>query len=300
MRIFIFLMLSAIAAACSPAPALAPTSPAPASPPALASLPAAIATAGSAALPASTAAPVPATATLAPAATASPAPTSTPRPAPTQTPAPPTPSLGALLFSDDFSKPTSGWNLNASANNTFSYQKDGFHIVVNRVGAFKGVEPSPYDLTISNFAVQVDYKQIAGANVCSGLFFRGHPVGVAASNEVQWSMYRFDVCPAGSFLVRKIKTNKTPGGNTVEDTEVVKDTPSTAIKKGNEFNRLMVVARGPQFTFYINGIQVGTLTDDSFPDGSVGLKGGSTGPAESLQPIPTEFVYQNFMIWALP
>jgi hypothetical protein len=48
-------------------------------------------------------------------------------------------------------------------------------------------------------------------------------------------------------------------------------TADSAILKGKTPNALRVVAKGPNFTFFVNGKQVGTFTDSSHAAGTVGV-----------------------------
>ena len=53
---------------------------------------------------------------------------------------------------------------------------------------------------------------------------------------------------------------------------------SDAFKPANEANRIGIMAKNNQFDFYINGVKVGSATDDRLPDaGTFGFLSMSAG-----------------------
>jgi hypothetical protein len=54
-------------------------------------------------------------------------------------------------------------------------------------------------------------------------------------------------------------------------------TPSPAVQPGAAENRVEVQARGVQFTFIVNGVQVAQITDATLSSGAVGVFAGGDG-----------------------
>jgi len=109
-------------------------------------------------------------------------------------------------------------------------------------------------LTVADFEASVQAQRVKGAadKACYGLVFR------RTSSDYYW----FDVCDSQKFSVSLSKAS--------EWIPLLDWTDSSAIK-ANQANWLTVVAKGSQFTFYINQKKVGSVSNDSLPTGSVGL-----------------------------
>lgn len=164
-----------------------------------------------------------------------------------------------IVFQDSFNDPTSGW-----ANDSHcSYGSGGYHIK----DGFICYAPAG-DTT--NATVTTTVKQISGAVL--------DPYGVSVRISDQ-GHYEFDIDSNGKWVVFKCGSS---------NCSRLKDyTASSAIHSGlNATNTLSVAMQGTNFTFSINGTQVGQFTDSAYSSGQVGL-GGSDG---------IEVVYSSFKI----
>jgi hypothetical protein len=218
-----------------------------------------------------TPAPIP-TATEPPEATATSAPT--PKSAPTSTKAPvaptatkasaaPTaaPSSAGVLFNDDFSSQTAsednGWVFDTSDNVDTTWAPNQFIITLKKK---QWIGLSWPDGSYDNFGAEAVAQPTTDQYAEYGIVFR-----VSGDNTDTRSYYTFAVTTDGKYYVQK-KVN----GKWV-DTDPVKMTASSYVKKGQARNTLAVLAQGSQISLYINGSPVKTITDDSITEGQVGI-----------------------------
>ncbi len=105
---------------------------------------------------------------------------------------------------------------------------------------------------------------------------KGDPTGgygIAFRRPSPNNFYVFLITGNGEWLVLK---NAVP---------LQRATASTAIKTGiGALNKLSVHLQGSQFTFFANGVQLGNLSDDTYPSGKVGLAGDA-----SIEIVFTDF-----------
>jgi serine/threonine protein kinase len=236
-----------------------------------------------------------ATATASPTGTSTPSPTPTltlvpTRPAPSSTPPPtaglkPTPSarnmvipVRDLLVRDEFDNASSGW-LNDSSSPRIDYYENGeYHIVVDKDDIVQGV-PAP-TVSTTDYAIQVEGRQISGDNACYGLAFRRQTAGGTRS------YYTFETCADGTIRAEKFVDGAWAA-------PLFKRYALPDVKRGNEVNRLLVVVRYHHVDFYLNGATVGGVNDDALTSGGIGL-------LATANKAPTEFVFDNFYVWSLP
>lgn len=94
----------------------------------------------------------------------------------------------------------------------------------------------------------------------------------------------FRVSRTGSYLFLVTADGYMEVGRFTSDdyTPLVKYARSDAIKRGDETNRLHVVAKGSAFVFYINDQQVAALRDDAIGGGFVGLASGTYNDTDMI------------------
>ena len=169
-----------------------------------------------------------------------------------------------VLFQDSFTDSSTGW-----ANDSHcTYGSGGYHI---KDGYICFAPAGPFtDATIS-----ATVKQISGSTSQQnpqdlyGIDFR-------ISGQ---TYYEFDIDGGGEWAVAKCdSSNCSP---------LVDFTANSAIHTGlNTTNTLTVAMKGSQFTFSVNGTQVGTTSDSAYTSGKVGISAGNV----------VEVVYSNFEI----
>ncbi|MDH5605554.1 MAG: hypothetical protein OEY93_01590 [Anaerolineae bacterium] len=113
----------------------------------------------------------------------------------------------------------------------------------------------------SNFVYTARMKRRGCTTCYNFLLFRGTPAPLGSLNS--WaSSYMFMYSNAGKFTVYKIINSL--------GTILITETDSPAINKGG-WNKLQIRANGTSFKFFINGTQVGTISDGTLPSGRVGI-----------------------------
>lgn len=106
-----------------------------------------------------------------------------------------------------------------------------------------------------------------------------YPYGLVIRRVSKGNYYEFLIDANGKWLFDKVVNGAS--------TDIVKFTPDKAIKTGlNQSNTISVQAKGSHFVFSVNGTQVGTADDSTFPSGETGLSGNDN----------IEVVYTNLLI----
>jgi hypothetical protein len=184
----------------------------------------------------------------------------------------PTPQL--LIYEDDFSNRGSGWNEMSTLHGDFGYEDGEYHILVedpDYIAAAWNSRAGPF----TDFAVEIDARLVSGPDESGyGLTFR-------VQNNVDF--YSFMVTGNGYYHLAK---------HNGEWVTLQAWTGSDFISEGSSTNHLMVVCRGTQIEVYVNGYHLATVTDDSFPDGSVGMVAYASGP-------DTLVAFDNIKVYSL-
>ena len=202
-----------------------------------------------------------ATATSQPTATPPPTaiPTATRPPASTATPAP----RLVTLFFDPLTSNKNGWPTDAS---DCFFRSDGYHVA-------NGAECLAPFKAPSNLNITVTTKFVQGSSIISyRIGFR-----VLSPNRQQYYLFITD---SGGWLVFG------PSGY------VTSPHTSSVIHRGiGAVNTLEVACSGSHFTFYINGVNMGSATSGAVASGGVGL-----GIEPNQNAIGTEVAFTNFTI----
>jgi hypothetical protein len=164
----------------------------------------------------------------------------------TPTPAPP-------LFSDNFSQDRGFWDLFVESGATSQLVGGQLAVSVTKPGA---VALSVSAINVSDFDVTVTATFAAGDPTNSyGVVFR------YLDNE---NFYRFDLTGDGLWGV-----SRRTGDQWISIIDLQK-TPALHPGRG-QTNVLRIVARGADFTFFANGLPVGSVHDNNLPIGRIGL-----------------------------
>jgi hypothetical protein len=134
----------------------------------------------------------------------------------------------------------------------------------------------------ANFAVGLDARCSTAEVECHYMIaFRSVPgTQTRQGSQVGNSEYQFGVSPAeGIFWLDYWPPGEDPNGSIA----LVPDTTATAIHRGTDWNRLVVIANGPQIRLFVNGEQVGETTDDRRPWGDMRWGGGSQVGSSTLE-----------------
>jgi hypothetical protein len=194
------------------------------------------------------------------------------------------PQTGNLLFKDDFSSTSSGWDAVRDTDGITDYENGAYRIQINTIGkngngmsywASPGLESQlPADVRI-----EVDATKKGGPDENDfGVMCRYTTI-----NDLP-NFYQFMVTSdgyAGIVLV-------TNGGQTILTTDKLQ--PTDAIKQGAASNHIRADCTGTTLTLYINDKKIATATDTSLVRGDVGLIAGIYSEAGA------DFLFDNFIV----
>jgi pSer/pThr/pTyr-binding forkhead associated (FHA) protein len=167
----------------------------------------------------------------------------------------PTPEL-VLVYQDDFSNPSSGWDDAFDKYTMKQYGNQKYHIVIQTANLMAwGLA----NRDISDFVMEVDAAQEEGPdNNGYGLIFR---------MQDRRNFYRYDISGDGFYLLSKFVNG--------EWVTLVDWTASPHINKGKGANRLKVSAFGPAISTYANDQLLATVNDKTFSHGNFGFFAGT-------------------------
>jgi hypothetical protein len=160
----------------------------------------------------------------------------------------PTAHCGSIIFSDDFSDRNSGWFIGDFQGASWGYAEDGQYRVLTKWDHMIAWSWAPISGLSGNFCLEVDVKQLVRGALSDlgmlGVIFAGKP-------EARSFTFFGILNPLGAYVVGRLS-----GQVQYLHGPVI----SEAIKPVNQVNRLLIIARGSQADFYINGKKVATLS----------------------------------------
>ncbi|HJR80779.1 MAG TPA: protein kinase [Anaerolineales bacterium] len=178
-----------------------------------------------------------------------------------------------VLFSDDFSDPLSGWPILENNDGKYSYQTDGYHIVVHQVGAVLWATTDRQD---TNASISVDARPLTED--------RNGYYGLLCRIQDDQNFYYFVIQPNGDYTIGKYKNAEFqslfPEGWRRSD----------AIQQGTQTDRLKADCVGKTLRLYVNDVLLGEATDTDFTSGFSGML------VAALDTPGFEVTFDNFMI----
>ena len=159
----------------------------------------------------------------------------------------PVPVRGALIYEDDFGDPNSGWDVYDEGATWAGYRDGEYRLAIDQEEYVTWANPD-LSAPLSDIEVEVDVRQMAGPLDDNFYWFQ-----ISADGY-----YSVDLMQAGEWVT------------------LISWTESAAINQGlGVTNHLKVGCHGDQFAFYANDAYLTTVTDDTFPAGSIGLATGT-------------------------
>jgi hypothetical protein len=185
-----------------------------------------------------------------------------------------------VLFQDDFSNSSSGWDTVRDAEGVTDYENGGYRIYINKTTYSFWSNPGLGSSLPGDLRIEVDATKTAGPDVNDfGVVCR-----YTLSNE-KANFYQFVVTSDGYVGIVKV---------TQSDQQVItkgeKLIESSAVNKGNASNKIRAECIGSTLTLYVNGSQVDSVTDTSFTSGDVGLIAGT------YEEAGTDVLFDNFVV----
>ncbi|NLG72797.1 MAG: hypothetical protein GX495_12255 [Chloroflexi bacterium] len=168
------------------------------------------------------------------------------------------PEPGAVLFQDDFSQPTSGWNRGATTEGETDYAGGFYRIYINQ--AYTDIWSGP-GLDFSDVRIEVEAAKASGPD--------DNHFGVICRAVDSSHFYFFLISSDGYYGIgrRSGEQQDLLGMDGMQ--------PSEAIRQGEETNHIRADCVGDRLTLYVNGTKLAEVQDPVYTHGDVGLIAGS-------------------------
>jgi hypothetical protein len=165
---------------------------------------------------------------------------------------------GRVIFSDDFSAPTSGWSQVTAASGESVYLDGAYRIFVNQPNVDIWSMPGKQ---FQDVRVEVDAYKVGGE--------RDNRFGIICRAIDNDSFYTFIISSDGYYGIGLID------GQEYQLIGMDALQPSDAIRLGSASNHLRADCVGDTLTVTVNGVQLAQVKDTRFPSGDVGLIAGT-------------------------
>lgn len=219
---------------------------------------------------------VPTATALAPSPTATPTSTSIPTSTSSAVSAP-SDNQGRILFEDDFSDTSSGWDQKNSDTGITDYSGGSYRILVNQTRYDAWANPG--QSFTGDVSVEVDATKNGGPD--------DNDLGVICRYQDVDNFYVFEISSDGYAVIGKMTA-----GNSIEYISSDKMESTDAIHQGIATNHIRADCIGDTLTLYVNGAQVATVTDTDHTSGDVGLMAGTFDTAGA------DILFDNFVVRA--
>ncbi len=179
-----------------------------------------------------------------------------------------------VLFKDDFSDKSSGWDSNSDATTNTDYLENGYQIKVDETNYYTWANPGK---TFSDVRVEVDAWKAAGPDGDAAVICR---------YQNKSNFYMLGITTDGYYGITKIKEDQDSllGSDQLEFSKLIK-TDAGAV------NHLRADCVGNRLTLYVNGEILADVTDSDFTSGDVGLAGGT------YEEAGTDMRFDNFIVY---
>lgn len=179
---------------------------------------------------------------------------------------------GTVLFKDDFSSSTSGWDRYKSAEGTMDYDGGAYRILVNALQVNFWSTPHK---DFGDVRMEVDAGKIAGPDE--------NRIGLIC--RYTGNQYYFFVVSSDGYYGIGIFSNGQAALLGQSEMQA-----SDQIKTGAAVNRLRADCNGDTLTLYANGFQLTQVHDPNLKHGDVGLLAGTfTHPG-------VDIIFDNFVV----
>lgn len=174
-------------------------------------------------------------------------------------PQPTSPPLPAnVLFQDDFSDPSSGWDRVSVEDGITDYADGVYRIFVNTINTDVWANP---ELNFSDASIEVDATKVGGSD--------NNDFGVLCRYADADNFYFFIISSDGYYGIGKLLD----GEQKLIGVDAMP--PSEAIKQGDASNHLRADCIGSKLSLYVNGEFLAQYEDSDLASGDVGLIAGT-------------------------
>jgi hypothetical protein len=178
-----------------------------------------------------------------------------------------------VLFQDDFSDPSSGWDQVNEVEGITDYANGVYRILVNTENTDVWSNPG---LNFSDTVTEVEATKVGGPD--------DNDLGLVCRYQDESNFYFFIISSDGFYGIARVLNGdqELVGLENMEYSEI--------INQGNATNHLRAECVGQTLTLYVNDQQVFQTTDTQFSSGDVGLIAGTFDVAG------TDIHFDNFVV----
>ena len=179
-----------------------------------------------------------------------------------------------VLFADDFSDPSSGWDRIQADEGVTDYANGRYRIFVNQPQHDYWANPGR---SFGDVRVEVDATKAGGPD--------DNDFGLICRYQDTGNFYAFLISSDGYFAIMKVSQGNSEmlGTDGMELAE--------AVRKGGTTNHIRGDCVGNQLTLHVNGQRVHSVNDSTFSSGDVGLLAGTYGESG------TDIHFDNFFVY---
>jgi hypothetical protein len=178
-----------------------------------------------------------------------------------------------VLFQDDFSNTSSGWDKYTDATGSTDYVDGTYQIYVNDVNYDLWANPGK---TFTDVIVEVDATKVSGPE--------NNDFGVICRYQDSENYYFGFLASDGYYSIGKVVANEQ---SLFEEGGMA---PTTAVKAGNVSNHVRMDCVGSKLSLYVNGTLLSEVEDTNLTSGDVGLIAGT------FEEAGTKISFDNFVV----
>jgi len=178
-----------------------------------------------------------------------------------------------VLFQDDFSDPSSGWDQIEVSDGITDYENGYYRMKVNTEESDIWANPG---LNFTDVVVEVDAVKVAGPD--------DNDLGIICRYQDISNFYFLIISSDGYYGIGKVFNGEQ------ELIGMDQMYPDEAIKQGNSTNHIKADCVGSRLVLHANGTKVADVEDSSFSSGDVGLIAGTFAEAG------TDIHFDNFVV----
>lgn len=180
---------------------------------------------------------------------------------------------GDVIFQDDFSDPSTGWEKANSPYELKGYSQDGYLISVKLPNSRAW---SVADLPLSDTEIRVQTQKISGSEDAN--------FGLICRFKNKDNFYSFLISSDGYYGIMKVEN----GVETLLSSDQF--TFSEQIHRGDAANEIIATCIGNELSLNVNGELLLTVNDDSFTSGKAGMI------VETRAEGDAAVIFSNFLI----
>lgn len=180
---------------------------------------------------------------------------------------------GRIIFQDNFSDPTSGWNRVTAPNGATDYADGMYRIWVNQANLDVWARPG---LNLADISIEVEALKIDGD--------RDNRFGIICRITDTHNFYVFLITSDGYYGIGKVLT----GQFLLLNAQRLQT--SSHIQTGSATNHIRADCVGNTLTLFVNGLELARVQDFDLQNGDVGLLAGTyTSPGLDIR-------FDNFLV----